>query len=609
MRLTTKTAARFRRVRTPTVLQMETTECGAAALGIILSYHGRFVPLEDLRVDCRVSRDGSNALYIKNTGEKFGLDVKGYKMTVEGLKALKPPYMVFWEMNHFLVVEGFARDRVYLSDPATGRRSVDERTFRDSYTRFAFSFVPGKGFTKGGARPNTWKAIYKRIRGARIALGYVVLAGLALMICELVAATYNLVFVDQLLVEERWGWIRPLLLAMGGTAAFRVLAGWLQLNALRRLKLGLAVTESSKFLWHALRLPLSFYQQRYVGEVSSRVEGNSLVAGLISGQLATTLVGMAVGVFYAIVMVKFDPMLALVGLGMGCLNLMAIAAASRLLADENLKVKQVMVKLHGTMMRSVQMIETIKAGASEHEALVRLTGYLARVTNSHQRIGLANAILIVIPPLISLITTALVLWLGGRCVIEGVMSVGSLLAVQTLMANLNRPFGDLVRLGTNIQSLQAELARLDDVLQYPRDPVFDSPASVASGVGGLIEAPGIRRREPPRRLSGHLELRNVTFGYNRTVDDPLLHKFSMEIQPGSRVAIVGASGSGKSTIGKLVAGLYRPWQGEILYDGFPIDEIPRDVFTSQVTLVDDQRQLRTRSQPSLHQAVTIGQRC
>ena len=583
-----QTSTRFRRVKTPTILQMEATECGAASLGIILAYFGRFVSLEDLRVECRVSRDGSNALYIKKTGEKFGLIGKGYQMTVAELRTLEPPFIVFWEMNHFLVVEGFRGDRVYLSDPATGRRPVDERTFTNSYTGIVFRFEPGKDFKKGGARPSTWKGIAKRIRGARTALIYVVLAGVALMACELVAASYNLVFVDQLLVEERWSWLRPLLLAMGVTAGFRLLGGWLQLNALRRLKLSLAVVHSSRFLWHALRLPFSFYQQRYVGDVSSRVEGNSLVAGLISGQLATTLVGLLMGVFYAAVMLAFDPLLAIVGVGIGCLNLAGISAASRLLADENLRVKQVMGKLYGSMMRSVQMIETIKASASEPEALVRLTGYLARVTNSLQLVGVANAFLVVMPPLLSLITTALVLWLGGQRVIEGVMSVGALLAVQTLMFNLNRPFGDLVRLGTSVQALQAELARLDDVLQYPQDPVFNFHAADGVEAGGTFQELNTSKRDPPRRLSGHLELRNVTFGYNRTVDEPLIHKFSMEIQSGSRVAIVGTSGSGKSTIGKLVAGLYRPWEGEILYDGFKIDEIPRDVFTSQVTLVDDQ---------------------
>ncbi|MFO0953026.1 MAG: cysteine peptidase family C39 domain-containing protein [Isosphaeraceae bacterium] len=345
---------RFRRVRTPTILQMESTECGAAALGVILGYYGRFVPLEELRVECRVSRDGSNALYIKKCAEKYGLTGRGFRMTVEELRALEPPFLVFWGLNHFLVVEGFGRDRVYLSDPATGRRSVDERTFRESYTGIVFRFEPGPEFRKGGQKPSTWRAIRGRMRGAREPVAFVILAGLAVVVCELVAASYNLVFVDQILVEERRHWIRPLLLAMGVTAAVRVAAGEVQLGALRRLKLGLAMTHSARFLWHVLRLPVGFFQQRYAGDVASRVDGNSLVADLISGQLATTIVGLLMAGLYAAVIWEFDPALTVVGVTLGCLNLVGISAAARLLSDEHLKIRQVRARLHGTMTRALR---------------------------------------------------------------------------------------------------------------------------------------------------------------------------------------------------------------------------------------------------------------
>ena len=575
-------AKRYRRVRTPTVLQMEATECGAAALGIILAYHGRFVPLEELRVECRVSRDGSNALYVKKAAERYGLKGRGAQMTVKQLRGLEPPFIVFWELNHFLVVEGFSRGRVHLSDPATGRRSVDERTFRQSYTGIVFEFTPGPDFRKGGVKPNTWRSLYQRMIGARTAVTYLVLAGLAVMACELVAAAYNLVFVDQVMVEERWDWIRPLLFLMALTALFRVAVGVLQLASLRRLKLSLATVHSARFLWHVLRLPIAFYQQRYVGEISGRVDSNSLVSDLISGQLATTIVGMLMVVFYGAVMIAFDPLLAGVGMLIGCLNLAGISFASQFLSDENLKIKQVRGRLYGSMMRAVQVIETIKASSLESETLVRLTGYQARVTNSFQLVGAASAVLVVLPPLLLLATMSAVLWIGGYHVIDGVMGIGSLLALQTLMASFNRPFGDLVRLGSGVQSLQAELARLDDVGQHAVDPVFQPrPAP-----GGAV--PATHGTGPARRLSGRLVMKDVTFGYSRTIDEPLIQRFSLEIQAGSRVALVGASGCGKSTIGRLVAGLYRPWEGEILYDGHRIDEIPREVFTDQVALVDDQ---------------------
>ena len=431
------------------------------------------------------------------------------------------------------------------------------------------------------------------MRGLRAAVAYVVLAGLAVMACELIAASYNLIFVDQILIEDRRSWIRPLLFIMGLTALLHVLVAVIQRRALRDLKLSVAVVHSSKFLWHVLRLPITFYQQRYAGDISSRVESNSVVADLISGQLATTMIGLLMVVFYAAVTLAFNPLLTVVGVAIGCLNLAGIALASRLLADESLKIRHDRGKLFGSMMWAVQIIETIKAGASEQETLVRLTGHQTRMTNSMQRIGVANSLLIAMPPLLSLATTAAILWIGGARVIDGVMSVGALVAMQTLMANLNRPFGDLVRLGSSVQSLQAELARLDDVHQYPLDPRFDTTATgtAASSDTAMPElsalSPG-EHKALPRRLRGHLELRNVTFGYRRTIDEPLISDFSLEIQPGSRVALVGTSGSGKSTIGRLATGLYRPWSGEVLYDGMRIDEIPREVFTDQVAVVDDQ---------------------
>ena len=580
---------RFRRVRTPTVLQMEATECGAASLAMILAYFGRRVPLEELRVECRVSRDGSNALYIKKAAEKYGVPGKGFQMTTEQLRGLRPPFIVFWELNHFLVVEGLARDRVYLNDPASGRRTVSLEEFTESYAGIVFRFEPAPTFQKGGLKPSTWRAISRRIGGAYAAVVFAVMTGVALMAAELVTATFSPLFVDQILVAQRWQWIRPLLLVMGLTLLFRVLVGSMQLAGLLRLKKLLAARHSARFVWHVLRLPTPFYQQRYAGDIAGRVDGNSAVADLVSGPLATTVVGLLMVVVYGAVMFAFDPLLAAVGVVLGALNMVGIAAAQRVLADENIKVSHFGGLLAGSMMHAVQIIETLKAGASEHEALVRLTGNQARVTNASQRVTVVAGFLVVLPPFLSLVTTAAVLGLGGGHVIDGIMSVGALVAFQTLLAQFNRPFSDLVGLGSSVQTLQAELTRLDDVEQHPVDPVFD-PARAAPALT-LAAAPAPTsppRRDPPRRLSGRLEFRDVTFGFNRTIDEPLIKRLSLTIRPGSRVALVGSSGSGKSTIGRLAAGLLRPWEGEILYDGFPIDLIPRDVFTDQVGMVDDQ---------------------
>ncbi len=310
-------ARRFRRVRTPAYLQMEATECGAASLGILLEYFGRYVPLEELRVECRVSRDGSNALFIKKTGEKYGLTGKGMKATAEALRGLKPPFMAFWEMNHFLVVEGFAGGRVFLNDPATGRRSIGEAEFRESYSGIAFRFEPGPSFRKGGKRPGLFRAIASRAAPVRAAILFAVLAGLALAIADLVASSFPLVFIDGVLVAGRWRWVRPLVAAIGLTAVFRLLVRGSLLRTMRGVQAGLASAQSAKFLWHVLRLPVAFFQHRYAGEVAGRIDGNSAVANLITGQLASTLLGFLMIALFAAIMAAIDPALAAVGVVSG----------------------------------------------------------------------------------------------------------------------------------------------------------------------------------------------------------------------------------------------------------------------------------------------------
>ncbi len=572
--MATRRPAHHRRVKTPTVLQMETTECGAATLKSVLAYFGRHVPLEDLREDCRVSRDGSNALLMKRAAEKYGLTCRVMRATVEELAEHRPPLVLFWEMNHFVVFEGIAGGRAYLNDPASGPRTLDLESFRTSYTGVVFEFATGPDFRKGGRRPSMLKGVVARLKGAREAVAFVTLAGLAVMACELFSATLPLVFIDQVLIEARRGWVKPVLLAFAALIALRVLAGTLQQSMLRRLMLSLSVTQSARFFWHALRLPIEFYQRRFAGDLSQRVEANTDTADLLSGPIATTIVGLVVVVFYAVVIFQFDPALAAVGTLIGAVNLAVIVYVRRALSDQQLLLRHVRHKLYGVIMRAVQIIETIKAGAMESDTLVRLTGYQARVSNAHRVVGSISALLVALPPFLLLLTMSAVFWLGGGRVIEGALSIGALLATQTLMVNLQRPFADLVRFGTNFQLLQAHIARLDDVLKHEPDPFF-APGN----------APG---KDVPRRLSGRIVMKDVTFGYNRAAERPLIEGFCLEIAPAVAWRLVGGSGSGKSTIGRLACGLYAPWSGEITYDGYRIDQIPREVFTNDVAFVDDQ---------------------
>ena len=405
--------AKYRPVKTPTVLQMESAECGAAALGIILEYHGRYVPLDTLRVDCGVSRDGSNALYIKEAARRYGLETKAFRKPADGLGTRQPPFMVLWQWNHFLVVEGFGRGKVYLNDPASGRRAVSREEFARCYSGIAFTFSPGPQFVKQGGRPSTILGLARRLASSKRALGFVILAGLALLIPTLLSASFQRVFFDEILIQGRRDWLKPVLIAMGLTALVRLAAVSLQQAHLTRLEIRLALSESVRFLKHVLELPLSFYQQRFAGDIVSRIMSAGRVARLISGELATTTVSLLTLVVFVAAMLPHDPLLTLVGVAVGSLNLIVLRSFSRWRIDQNRAIEQIRGRLAAGVVWAIQIIETIKATGSESDLMVRWTGDQARVVSAEQRLGVYDTILVAFPPLLATLTSIVVLGLGG----------------------------------------------------------------------------------------------------------------------------------------------------------------------------------------------------
>ena len=576
---------KWRRVKTPTVLQMEAAECGAAALGIVLEYHGRYIPLDVLRDDCGVSRDGSNALYIKQAAKRYGLESKAGRKSAEGIRTWRPPFIVFWQWNHFLVVEGFGLGKVYINDPASGRRTMGFEEFKEGYTGIGLTFERGPSFVKQGRRPSIFRGLARRLATSRAAIVFVVVAGLALVIPNLVTAAFQRVFMDEILIQGHHNWLKPLLIAMVLTAVLRIAAAALQQLYLTRLEVKLTLEESLKFLTHVLRLPLTFFQRRYTGDIVARVASTARVAHLLSGELATTAVSLLTLVAYVAVMLPYEPLLAMVGVAISSLNLVALKMFGRWRTDQNRVIEQIRGRLVAGIMGAVQIVESIKATGSESEMLVRWTGDQARMINAEQTLGVYDALLFVIPPLLGGLTTIVVLGLGGYQVMVGGLSIGVLLALQALLAGFNQPFIDMARLGADVQELRADLDRIDDVRNRPVDWVFAPERQIMATPGPGEEVKATFNRH---RLSGHLEFRGVTFGYNRTVEDPLIQEFSFVAAPGQRIALVGGSGSGKSTIGQLATGLYQPWSGEILYDGHPLAEYSREVFVNSVELVDSE---------------------
>lgn len=564
-----------KRVKTPTVLQMEAVECGAAALGIMLGYYKRIVPLAELRRECGVSRDGSKASNILKAARNYGFQAKGFKKELDQLPNLCPPYIVFWNFNHFLVVEGFGNKSIYLNDPASGPRKVSRQEFDEGYTGVVLVMEPDQEFQQGGRKPSLTLSLWSRLQNATGALIYCMVAGFILTIVGLAVPVFSQIFVDEILVQQRYHWLRPLLLAMAIATVLQGSLTLLRLRYLRRLKVKLSVGMSSRFLWHILRLPVGFYAQRFAGEISNRTSLNDQVADVLSGKLATTAIDTVMVIFYALVMLQYDRVLTLVVASFAAVNVLTLQWISRQRVDANQRLIQEYGKAAGASIAALQSIETLKASGLESDFFSRWSGYYTKAINSQQELGVTNQTFSILPTLLSALSSMALLVVGGLRVMDGHLSIGMLIAFQGLMQSFLLPVNNLVNFGSTLQEMEGNLIRLDDVLDNPID-----------GAGGAGEEKiSLSPSSPLPRLQGYVELENVTFGYSR-LDPPLIENFSLSVKPGGRVALVGGSGSGKSTIAKLVSGLYEPWEGEICFDGQPRNQIPQSILTNSVALVE-----------------------
>lgn len=553
---------------------MEATECGCASLAMILAHFGRFVPLEVLRKETGVSRDGSKAGNLLKVARSYGLEAAGYRLEIEDLKNYPLPMVLFWGFNHFVVFEGIKGQTAFLNDPAAGPKRVPLAEFDTLFTGIALTFVPGRTFTPGGDKPSIFDNLGRRLAASRRALAYVILAGTLITLMGILGPTFNIVFLDHVLGQNMREWMPPLLWAMGLTAAAAGGLRFLQGKVLLHLQTGMALAGSGKVFWHLLRLPVDFFSQRYPGDVSSRVQINQNVAMLLAGPLATAAVGFLTMVLYALVMVSYSWPLTAIGVVMAAANLMALRLVSDRRTDTNRRLQQDMGKLTGLTMNGLQMIETLKATGSESDYFAKWAGYQAKVVNAGQELNHASQMLSVVPGLLTAMNQMFLLCLGGLFVIKGNMTIGMFASFQGLMGNFMSPVNQLVNLGGQFQTVRADLERLDDVMRNPLDP------GLAAMDENCDEPPDF-----PCKLAGNFEMRDVTFGYS-PLDPPLIQGFNLKLGPGERVALVGASGSGKSTIAKLGTGLYAPWSGDILYDGKPIRAVPKRIATNSVASVD-----------------------
>ena len=566
------------RVKTPTVLQMEAVECGAAALSIVLQHFGRYVSLEELRIACGVSRDGSKASSVVRAARAHGLKAQGMRLEIDALHHYACPMILFWNFNHFLVLEGLNDKKAWINDPATGPRTVAMDEFNRSYTGVVLLFEPEPHFERSPDPNGIVVALSRRLRNVRAAAAYVLLAGLGMVIPGLAIPVFSQVFVDSYLIGRLQGWVKPLLLGMALTAVLRALLTWLQLSYLLRLETRLSLTASANYFWHLLRLPIEFFSQRHAASIGQRVSINDGIARLVSGELAVNVVSLVTLVFYLAIMLSYDVLLTVIGVSLTMLNVLLLAVISRKRRDRTMRLQQQRGKLGATLVGGIQTIETIKAGGGEADFFGRWSGLKAGVNNTEQDLLFYTQLLGTLPVLVSAAITACILGLGGLRVMSGEITIGMLIAFQSLMASFSSPVNNLMGLAGRLQEADADLKRLDDTLRYQVDPRFAASDAPANGSAQDTHA-------PEEKLQGALELRHVSFGYSR-LEPPLLEDFSLRLAPGQRVALVGASGSGKSTVAKLVMGLHQPWSGEILFDGCRRGDISPRVLSASLAGVD-----------------------
>lgn len=568
-----RTARARARAKTPTVLQMQVTECGAASLGMVLAHYGRWVPLEELRERCGASRDGTSASDLLKTAEQYGLSGKGYYRRRGLLPELGYPLVLLWKAAHFLVLEGLDDQHAWLNDPASGPRRVSIEEFDRNYSKICLALRPTASFRSGGQRPARFRPLLRRARPVLGEVLAVVVIGLLATIPGIAVAAVGKLFVDDVLLRGQsgraWSLVGVLALLALAQAAIQLF----QQRVLIRLGSHLTVAESARFVHHALRLPESYFMARSVPDLSLRVQHNRELVAMLTGKLASVAVGLVVMVVYGAAMVLLDPLLAGIAFPLTALNLAVMRASavrqediSRLLVGEQAALNQ-------TTAYGAITMETIKAGGLEGDYYARWEGTAVRVGEVRQQSAVATQLFNSMPVVLRSLVYALVLCIGGLQVINGSLEIGSLVAFQTLLSSFNAPVLEVVAFTSLLEHAQNLVRRLDDVLDEPVDSTCDARVQNSSYTGG------------PARLEGALTLTDVSFGFKPTVP-PLIEHFNLSVSPGARIAVVGASGSGKSTLVRLVAGLYEPWSGTVLFDGRHRHEIPRQVLTNSVALVE-----------------------
>ena len=557
--------------KVPVVMQMEALECGAASLTMVLAYYEKWIPLEQVRADCGVSRDGSNAKNVLRAARSYGLIAKGYRFEPDALKENgKFPCIIHWNFNHFVVLDGFKGDKAVINDPARGRYALPMADFDKAFTGICLMFEPGEDFEPGGKPKSVLAFARQRLQGAGEAVAFTIITTVIASLIGIIQPGFSRIFLDRLLTGVNPEWVTPFLWALAGLSIVQIVIAFIQAIYSARINGKIAVVGSTTFMWKVLRLPMEFFSQRMAGDIQQRKSTNTTIASSLVSTFAPLVIQAFMMIFYLVVMLRYSVMLTLVGIA----SILISTLMSRIISQKRVNITRVQMrdsgKLSGTTVAGIEMIETIKASGAENGFFEKWSGYQASVCLQETRFTKVNQYLGLIPQIVSTLTNTIVTILGVYLTMEGKFTIGMVMAFQGFLASFMAPAQQLISAGQTMQEMRTQMERIEDVMQYPSDVVYDSQ---------------VQEDETYQKLSGAIEMKNVTFGYSRLAE-PLIRDFNLTLKPGSRVAFVGTSGCGKSTLSKLISGLYQPWSGEILFDGKPMTRIDRSVFTGSLAVVD-----------------------
>ena len=558
--------------KVPFIMQMEALECGAASLAMVLAYYEKWIPLEQVRRDCGVSRDGSNALNVMRAARNYGLEANGYRYEPDYLRDNGTfPCIAHWEFNHFVVVDGFKNGKVYLNDPARGTVTVSFEEFDEKFTGLCILFSPSERFEPGGKPKSTLEFARKRLVGCAAAIVFVVAMNVISSLIGVINPVFSRIFMDRLLTGKDPGWHIPFITVMAAFGCVQIVSQFISAIYSRRIEGKMSIYGTTSYMWKVLNLPMDFFSQRYAGDILSRREGNASISNSLINTFAPLVLNAFMMVFYLVVMLKNSVILTMIGISSIVINMLI----SRIISARRVNISRIQMrdsgKLSSCTTAGIEMIETIKSSGAEDGYFQKWAGYQASVNTQKVKFAKLNQYLGSVPGMVSSLTNTVVLAMGVYLVIKGQFTIGMITAFQGFLASFSAPASTFISTGQTMQELRTDMERIEDVMEYPDDD------------NGACRY--ITKEDGYKKLRGVVEMKNITFGYSRLAE-PLIKDFSLKLERGSRVAFVGESGCGKSTLSKLLSGLYSPWEGEILFDGIPMKDIDRSVFTGSLAVVD-----------------------